>query len=367
MQHVYAADMMTVKRGFGGSLCRRLSRTDSLLLVMVLLIAVLGRSYWGGKGEVGQSAPAVVMLPAEEDTEMRAAGEAPAEEPGIPPVLPAKKKGEPVRLLTYNVKNYFVAGEPQRSRYVLRPKPESARECVAEVIASAAPQVVGLVEIGGQQALADLQARLARRGVELPHAFVLERMGEDRALGILSRWPLVENHSQRDYGLFGNHRRKLLRGILDVTLRTDDGRQFRVMGAHLKSRVAENAEAAAALREQEAQTVYDYARRQQLLQPKVPLVIFGDWNDTPADPAVRVMVQGGKREATTLSRLSPRDSRGEEWTHYFRSGRQYYVFDQLFVNGVLRARIQPRKGCGVVDIPAAERASDHRALWVDLR
>ena len=358
--------MPAAKQVLRRRLLRRLRRTDSLLLLMVLLIAVLGRSYWGGEGEVGQSTPAVVMLPAEENTEVTAAGAAPSEESGIPPALPAGK-GKPVRLLTYNVKNYFVAGEPQRSRYVLRPKPENARECVVEVIASAAPQVVGLVEIGGVQALADLQARLARRGVELPHAFVLERMGEDRALGILSRWPLVENHSQRDYGLFGNHRRKLLRGILDVTLRTDDGRHFRVMGAHLKSRVAENAEAAAALREQEAQTVYDYARRQQQQQPEMPLVIFGDWNDTPADPAVRVMVQGAKKEASTLSRLSPRDSRGEEWTHYFRSGKQYYVFDQLFVNGVLRARIQPRKGCGVVDIPAAECASDHRALWVDLR
>ncbi|MGN0868487.1 MAG: endonuclease/exonuclease/phosphatase family protein [Akkermansia sp.] len=336
--------------------------------MMVLLIAVLGQAYWGGEGAVAQPAPevGVAMLPEEEASEMTAAREAPAEEAGMPPALPAGK-GAPVRLLTYNVKNYFVEGEPQRSRYVLRPKPEVERECVAEVIASVEPQVVGLVEIGGVQALADLQARLARRGVELPHAFVLERMGEDRALGILSRWPLVENHSQRDYGLFGNHRQKLLRGILDVTLRTDDGRLFRVMGAHLKSRLAQNAAAAAALREQEAQTVYIYARRRQRLQPNVPLVIFGDWNDTPADPSVQVMVQGDKKAPTTLSRLSPGDSRGEEWTHYFRGGRQYYVFDQLFVNGVLRARIRPRKGCGVVDIPAAERASDHRALWVDLR
>lgn len=330
-------------------------RADTLLvgLVMLLIGITLGRY---GSPEL-QSAllgePAVVAEPAalpEAELSSEALDETAADD-AIP------QAGAPVRFVMQNVNNYFVAGEQQRGRYVVHPKPEEAREAVADVLAAAQPAIVGLIEIGGPAALADLRARLAKRGLDFPYYRVLVRSGEDRALALLSRYPIVRDESQAQYGLYGQKRRKMLRGILDITVKTDDDRLFRIIGAHLKSRVAKDGDAAADLRNQEARTLAMYLQTAQRQHPRVPLIVYGDWNDTPEDASVQIVEQGVSADAA-MTRLAPRDTRGEEWTHFYKEKKEY---------SVLHGRMQPRKGCGIIDIPAAEKASDHRALWADLR
>lgn len=272
--------------------------------------------------------------------------------------------GKPVRFLMLNVQNYFVEGERQRSCYVLKPKKIESREAVATIIAESKAEIVGLIEMGGPLALIDLRKRLAARGVEYPYFRVLPRQGEDRALAILSMHPIVQDHSQAQVRLHRQKRRHMLRGILDVTVRLEDKRLFRLIGAHLKSRVADDAAAAAALRKQEAYTLALHIQHVARTQKGMPLLVFGDWNDAPVDVAPRLLQQGLSADAA-LHRLSPRDSRGEEWTLYFRRGRQYCLYDQIFVNSVLRKRMRGQGG--IVDSPHAAHASDHRALWCDLR
>lgn len=328
-------------------------RVDVTLLLMVLLVAGALVSHYGGKTLWGQPPEGVTLA---------LAAEPPEEEEASP--LPAA--GKPVRFLMQNVQNYFVAGETSRSRYAVRPKSEESREAVAEVIASARPEIVGLVEIGGPLALKDLSRRLSARGREYPYSRVLTRQGEDRALAVLSMHPIVEDHSQANYGLFGQQHRKMLRGILDVTIQLEDGRRFRVIGAHLKSRVGDDPAAAASLRAREARTLAMYIQGVVRRQPKMPLLVYGDWNDGPADASLGVLTQGLSREAA-LSRLEPEDSRGDKWTLYYHAGREYCTFDQIFVNSVLRSRRGRKSESGIVDIPASRAASDHRAVWCDLR
>lgn len=339
---------------------RRL-RVDVLLLLLVALGAVMGLRLYGAADGSSSGVEWLATPYAEaEATEPQQDASDTLRVDAMP------KSGPPVRFLMFNVKNYFVVGEQQRSRYASTPKPEEEREAVAEVIASVRPAVVGLVEIGGPLALEDLRRRLQQRGLEYPHHFVLTRGGEDRALALLSMYPMVQNRSQRDYGLYGQQRRKLLRGILDVVVRAEDGRLFRVLGAHLKSRVSDDAAAAASLRRREAHTLALYIRDVMAQQPNLPIVVYGDWNDNPADTAARILEQGVSRHST-LKRIKATDSRGEEWTHYYRRGNAYNTFDQIFVNTPLRRRMKSADAEGVVDIPAAGRASDHRAVWCELR
>lgn len=332
-------------------------RVDFFLCLLVVLAALMGYLLLAPQSTGGLS-PLAAPYEGEEP-------ELSAEEASLP-VEQMPKSGPVVRFLMLNAKNYFVEGEQQRSRYVNKPKPEEERDAVAQVIASAAPAVVGLVEIGGPRALADLQQRLRAAGLEYPHARVLTRGGEDRALALLSVYPIVQDHSRADYGLYGHQRRKLLRGILDVTVQTNDARYFRIVGAHLKSRAGDDEPAAAALRYREAHTLAFYLRAVMQVQPHMPILVFGDWNDTPSDASLRLLEQGVSRQSA-LRRLKPRDSRGEEWTHYFRRGNSYHTFDVILVNSPLRKRMKSSDASGVVDIPAAETASDHRAVWCELR
>lgn len=342
---------------------------DTFLICLVLVLAGLAQLFFCGSDALLRE---LTGLPAVEEVAApvcmgKAADAAMAHEELLPEIscegMP--ETGEPLRFLMQNVQNYFVPGE-QRSRYVSSPKPEAAKTAVVRAIEKMQPDVVGLVEIGGPLALQDLRLRLEGVGLSYPYFRVLVRQGEDRALGVLSRYPIVADHSQAQVHLLGNNRRTMLRGILDVTVRADDGRLFRVVGVHLKSRVADDPAAAAALRMKEAYTLYLYLQREMQRQPAMPLLVYGDWNDTPDDPSVRQMLQG-QSKACSLTRLEPCDTRGEEWTHFYARTKSYYVFDQLFINGVLKKRLKSRPVCGIVDVAADERGSDHRALWVELR
>ncbi len=347
------------RRLFLPGMPRRLRRSDSLLATLVFILAALVMAYCGGNTH------ALRVLEGEEPVPAASACE--ALEPQVSDAgIPAA--GKPVRFLMHNVANYFVAGERQRSRYILKPKSLKAREAVADTIAHARAEIVGLTEIGGPLALADLRQRLAERGMDYPYYRVLIRQGDDRALAVLSRHPIVQDHSRANMPLYGEQRRRMLRGILDVTVRLPDGRLFRIIGAHLKSRVSDDPAAATTLRTKEAHTLARHLHEAMHRQPNMPILVYGDWNDGPADASLGVLTQGISQDSA-LTRLKPADSRGEGWTLYYKTAHEYCTFDQLYVNKVLGKRMgrKGQKTSGIVDIPAAAEASDHRALWCELR
>ena len=328
-------------------------RPDGVLIMLVLILSALLMLHYGGATPGVKVEPGQVLYHEPEETETEPSGDIP-------------KAGPPVRFLMYNVQNYFVPGEKSRSRYITRSKSVKSRNAVAEAIASASPEIVGLIEIGGEKSLSDLRERLSEHGLEYPYSYVLERRGEDRALAILSVHPIVKNNSVADRSLTGQKNRKMLRGILDVTIELNDGRRFCIVGAHLKSRVAADAAAAEHLRSREARTLAVYLNEKMKRNPKLPVVVYGDWNDGPSDFALGVLTRGiGKDSA--LTRLQPLDTRGHGWTIYYEEGKEYFVFDQIFVNNELRRRQGRRSKCGIVDCPATTLGSDHRPVWCELR
>jgi len=338
---------------------RLLLRADVVLLTIAALAGAFLLSLYGRSAPDFSCLPAVPPIAAESG-----AAEGVAED-GVGLGRIPEAAG-PVRFLMFNVQNYFVAGECSRSRYVLRPKSEAAREAVAEAIAGARPEIVGLAEIGGPAALDDLAMRLKKRGLDYPYKKALVRMGEDRALALLSRHPIAQDHSQANYGLYGRQGRKMLRGILDVTVQAEDGRYFRIIGAHLKSRVADDSQAASSLRAREAIALAAYIQKAVRSRPEMPLLVFGDWNDGPADASLGIVRRGISKDAA-LKRIEASDLSGQTWTHYYEEREEYFVFDQIYVNKALRRRMGKDYACGIVDSPAGKAASDHRAVWCDLR
>lgn len=339
---------------------RVFKRVDTLLILLVAIMAfLLIRLYGGDLNSSPFVKEAYTPYPAQQGTASQLA----------PPddLVSMPEKGPKVRFCMLNAHNYFVPEDARRSRYELKFKDLESREAVAAVIAAAEPDIVGLVEIGGPAALDDLATRLATRGLDYPHRKVLVRAGEDRALAVLSRYPIAQNQSVVDCPLVAGEERCMLRGILDVTVRTDDGRYFRIMGAHLKSRYAEDEGEADSQRAMEARAIARHLQAAQQLQPAMPILVYGDWNDGPHDPSLGILTQG-LTEASALTRLRPRDSRGEVWTFYYPQKAEYTAFDQIYVNTVMRQR-RSKGNCrmGIIDCEEMSEASDHRGIWCDLR
>jgi len=357
------------KHSFRGM--RRALRPDALIITLVLVcVGLLTGKYAPSWGSVLPDAVHEALADTKADADFGAAASFDGESDEVVnhnlKLMPAADKCEPLTFLMFNAHNYFVREDDQRSRYKITIKKESEREAVADVIASAAPQIVGLVEMGGPRAVEDLQMRLRARGLDYPYSRVLTRGGEDRALAVLSQHPIVQDHSRANCALHGNKRQKMLRGILDVTVRVGGERYFRVVGAHLKSRVSDDPAAATARRALEARTLAMYLQQEMRKQPLMPFVVYGDWNDGPADDSLKILRHGMSADAA-LTRVKAADSAGLTWTIYYAAAEEYCVFDQIYVNSVLRSRRGRKLNSGVVDIPAAAQAADHRAVWCELR
>ncbi len=370
-----------MKKNFPKMFRPRRPRVDFLLAFMVLLSAALLMLRFGGDSRLWDALlgePIAVTQQAAPQPVAQDGGESAADEPDMNaetaheelvsqlPLADMPDSGEPVRFLMLNVQNYFVCGEEQRGRYVVKPKSEESRDAVAEVIASAKPAVVGLVEMGGPKALADLRDRLAKRGLDYPYYRVLIRPGEDRALAVLAKHPIVHDDSVAQCRLYGKKNRRMLRGILDVTVQLPDKRLFRVVGAHLKSRAGNDPAAATAQRNEESYTLAHHIHEAIKATPKLPMVVYGDWNDGPTDESAKALTQGISAD-TALQCLSPVDSRGECWTIFYAAGGEYNTFDRIYLNKTQGKRLGRRRESGIIDIPAARTASDHRAVWCDLK
>ncbi len=329
---------------------RRGRRLDSLLigLVVAIVLSLTGYFYQGDANYFFKS----------EDGEQQSIGST-ITNPSNVVLLP---RGENLSFLFLNAHNYFVKGEKSRSRYTSYPKKNKNKEAVADVIAHARPDIVGLCEIGGRLALEDLRGRLAKRGLDYPHYRVLERQGEDRAVALLSRYPIVADHSKANYPLYGQQRRHMLRGILDLTIQHGKNEQLRVMGVHLKSKVSDDEAAADSLRKREASTLSQHVDRAAKSKRSMPILVFGDFNDDP-EAATLSILEKGSSQLGKLRRLRPADSEGRHWTIYYRKGDSHHVFDQIYVNGVLDEQLKKAKS-GIIDIPASRDASDHRAVWL---
>lgn len=145
-------------------------------------------------------------------------------------------------VMTWNVENLFPAGTPSGPR--TRPIYLRKLAYLARTIGRVSPDVIALQEIGDPASLADLQSALAGT---FPHA-ALSQHPDRRGIrvAILSARPLTDiRHLSAFPGealpsipsADGQRVRSMGRGALHAIAEVADGRQLRVVTAHLKSRL----------------------------------------------------------------------------------------------------------------------------------
>ena len=228
---------------------RIVRRVDFLLVALALLLSGVIYLRFAPPVEEAQVIPVLVQ-----DAQTTRSDSGGKQE--LDPPYKSAPIGSPVRFLMLNARNYFVAKDVPRTRNKRRLKSVEEREAVADTIASVHPEVVGLVEMGGQAALEDLAQRLEARGLNYPHRRVLERWGEDRALAILSCHPIARDDSVANCLLGERTSQCMRRGILDVTVKVGkDGRMFRIMGVHLKPMISKQQNTSAIVRQEPWRTI----------------------------------------------------------------------------------------------------------------
>lgn len=269
----------------------------------------------------------------------------------------------PLILASYNLKNYLTGERTTENGTVeFVPKPEEEKQAVVSVICAVSPDILGVIEIGNGEDLSDLRSRLTARGLDYPYHYLHEGADKTRRLAILSRYPLVENHSRDRIGFEIDGRpHSMQRGILDVVVRIPSGRDLRLVGVHLKSRRPVPEVDESLLRLREAAALRAHVSRILTEDPAALLAVFGDLNDTRQSAAVREVlgVRGG---ADSLVMLELADAQGDRWTHHWDMADEYSRIDYILASRALARFFLPEHS-GVDRSEFWSRASDHRLIY----
>ncbi|MFZ4776458.1 MAG: endonuclease/exonuclease/phosphatase family protein [Terrimicrobiaceae bacterium] len=278
----------------------------------------------------------------------------------------ALESGEVV-VASYNLENYLRMERRVDGKMVDdAPKPEEEISAAIEVIREINPDILGLVEMGDEAMLADLQARLKAAGLDYPHKEWVKGADKARHLALLSRLPIVARNSQDEVPFELNGvRTRIGRGILDVTVKLAENAQLRLVGAHLKSRREVPEFDQAAMRAKEAWFLREYLNKILEANPEEKLMLFGDLNDTKNEYAVKELM-GSAKDPFRMKDLFLTDRYGYRWTHYWSAADIYSRIDFMLVSTGLWPEINMEKS-GISSSRIWYKASDHRAIFSTIK
>ena len=252
----------------------------------------------------------------------------------------------------------------------------AAVENTARVLGAIDADIACLVEVEGRATL-DRFNRDLLNGAHYPHVMAIE--GNDARgidVGLLSRFEIrtARSHVDDTYRAGnGAEQRVFSRDCAEYELTLPDGESLWMLCNHFKSKGYGRAGDNDDKRRQQARRVRDLVSRFDLARDRV--VVAGDLNDTPDSDPLRDLVET-PRLHDVLDRLPPGEPR---WTYRDGRGQIDYLlvseplWERIENVGIERRGIWSRNGFGgafpcfaeVTDLRT--QASDHAAVWVDVR
>ena len=239
----------------------------------------------------------------------------------------------------YNIENYLVTDRLDgKIHEKSAPKPEKEKAALFHIIKEINPDILGVCELGPKDQFEDFKKRLESAGLGYKDFEYVEGSDPTRHLAIASRYPIIERHSvtNASYKLNGVDE-KVKRGFLDVTVQITPDYKLRLVGCHLKSKLAVP-EGEALVRRNEAHLLRQHINEILKADPLTNLLVYGDFNDTKNEPPIHE-IMGPRNAPDHLYDIWLKDDRGESWTHFWKYADIYSRIDFIFVNKALMPEV----------------------------
>lgn len=273
------------------------------------------------------------------------------------------------RVATYNVENYLL--QPSGTRPA---KPEAAKAKVCESILALKPDVLALQEIGGTNALFEIQSVLKTNGLDLPNWELITGFDTNIHVAVLSRFPITARHPHtNETFLLAGQQFRVSRGFAEVEIKVNDHFAFTLITAHLKSRRPIPEADEADLRLEEAIVLRGIIDPLLTASPDLHLVVLGDFNDLRSSKPVKTILGGRGKKGLVDTRPAERNgdappasdrrlaTRNIAWTHYYNVDDTYSRIDYILLSkGMAKAWIPSETY--VLASPNWGFGSDHRPL-----
>lgn len=274
---------------------------------------------------------------------------------------------EPVSVAFYNLKNYLAMDRRVDGELVLdAPKPDREIKHLIEGISAIQPDILGVCEIGDPSYVKDLQDRLKKAGMDLPHTELLRsKSGFDRNLAIFSRFPIVASNSRDDYTYrIYDEKFPFQRGVLDTTIQVNKNYALRCVVLHLKSKREVPEADQSEMRLNEAQLARAHLDKIFQNAPDTNLIVMGDFNDYRNEAPMKTL-QGFFGGRGYLSSLTLSDQYGFRWTHHWSFADSYSRFDYALLSRGITGEVD-RKKSYIHHWPNWDDASDHRPIVISV-
>ena len=271
-----------------------------------------------------------------------------------------------VRVASFNLRNYTASDRMVDKKWTPDyPKDEDEKTAVREILLSVRPDIVMFQEMGPPEYLEEFRLDLAREGLRYEYSAHMIAVDNVRCLAALSKIPFEKVEKITDMGFtVSGEKMAVKRGLLALTFKTD-GREWTIYDAHIKSRYSKSGEKEANSRERIGEANAIRSRLNKIYKKAhSPLwLLVGDMNDTPGSSVwKRLTVKSGKSLGVDLR---PVDSRGESWTYRYAKMDTYQRIDMMLASDALSGAVK-ENSAKVYDGPEADKASDHRMVYVDL-
>jgi endonuclease/exonuclease/phosphatase family metal-dependent hydrolase len=281
-------------------------------------------------------------------------------------------RAQTFRVATFNVEGYLLSSNGNRQA-----KSAISRAKVCENVLAMQPDVLALQEIGGSEALLDLQASLRSKGLDFPYSEHVPGFDPAIQVAVLSKFPFTARrpHTNETFLLRGR-RFRTSRGFGEVEVRVTPEYTFTLFVAHLKSKRVSGESDEADLRLEEAKLLRERIDAVLSANPDANILLAGDLNDTKDSLSVRTLVgrahkrlidaRPAERNGDSREGSGNRDPRVITWTHYFARQDSYERIDYLLLSPGM-AREWVKEDSYVLSVADWGVASDHRPVVVTMR
>ena len=274
---------------------------------------------------------------------------------------------ETFRVATYNVENYL--DQPTESRPHV--KSAEARAKIRESIKAMNPDVIALQEMGGTNALLELQASLQADGQNFPYWEHVEGFDTNIHVAVLSKLPIVARRPHtNDYFVLDSRRFQVKRGFAEVDIQAATNFIFTLIAAHLKSHLAAGEADESEERLDEARVLRGIIDARLAREPQAKLIVLGDFNDLKDSAPTREIIGRGN---TKLFDTRPAERNGDTaaasaavprdvaWTYYYGKADEYSRIDYLLLSPAMKRHWLAQETY-LPFIPNWGVGSDHRPI-----
>lgn len=235
------------------------------------------------------------------------------------------------------------------------PKPQSEKEAVIKIIAKVKPDVLAVEEMGNARHFQEFQDLLMAAGLNYPNTEYVPSKEGSVNLAVLTHFPILARQSitNEDYTI-GDSVMGVQRGFISVDIQPSPTYRFRLMTAHLKSKIY-SSHGQTEMRRNEARLLNKHVRRALDEHTNLNLLVVGDMNDSMGSAAMREVM------GNQLLDLRPSDAFGDIWSHFWSEAEEYSRIDYLLVSSAMISEVVSNK-THVVRDPLTYQASDHRPV-----